>query len=110
MGKLLEKTVQELVKRQQLKRSADQVQYHVNKEYTQTFEQVFAMLRAGHKMPDKSKYFADVVEEPKGCVSNAYIVQRIEENYPKLAHVIEQYRKDCREELVERLKYGVKAQ
>lgn len=108
MGKQLEKTVQELVRKQGIKKSADQVQYYVNKEYGQTFDQVFAMLRAGHKMPEKSKYFAEIAEEPKGCVSNAYIVQRIEENYPKLAHVIESYRKECREELVEKLRYGTR--
>jgi hypothetical protein len=108
MSKELEQTIKELIDAKDLKRNADRVQYHISKEYEQTYDSAFAMVKAGHKMAEKSKYYAEIETVERGSVNNAYIVNKLEERYPKLASVIEQYRKECREESVEKLNYGRK--
>lgn len=108
MSKQLETTVRKLLTQQRIKKRIDQTQYHVNKEFEKLYDSAIAMVRAGHVIPRGSSYFARILEQPRNYVNNATIVQRIEDNYSKLARVIEGYRNDCRKELVEKLKYGIR--
>ncbi|MFH1510927.1 MAG: hypothetical protein ABIF10_04485 [Candidatus Woesearchaeota archaeon] len=108
MSKQLETTVRKLLQQQRTKKSADRQQYEADKRFCQLYDSAMAMIRAGHVMPRGSTYFARIVEQPRNYVNNATIVQRLEDNYSKLANVIEKYRNDCRKELVEKLKYGAR--
>ena len=89
-----------------MKKRADKQQYEVTRQFEKLYDSAMAMVQAGHVMPRGSPYFVQVVEQPRNYVNNATIVQRLEENYSKLANVIEKYRNECREELVEKLDYG----
>ena len=106
MGKKLETCVTELIRLGTTKKAAGKTKYNAEKAYDNKYNDTFEMLEAGQKMPKSSKYFAGIVEEPKGYVTLSYVVERLVENHPRLAKEVEQYKQDCREDIVEKLSYG----
>jgi hypothetical protein len=104
----LENTVKELIEQQKMKKGADSLHYQTDKQYKETYEEVFSLLRSGDRLARGSQYFAQVVEEERGMALPAYVLSRVERNFPHLRLTIERYKRECREELVEKLSYGKK--
>ena len=106
MSMKLENTVIELIEQQKTKKQADSLHYRTDKQYKGIYQDTMVLLKQGDRMPRGSDYFAEIVKEERGSALPAYVLQKVEQNYPQLRTIIERYRRQSREELIEKLDYG----
>jgi len=107
MSRLLEEKVMELIEKEKLKKSADQAEYHADKNYWKTYDEVMKLLKAGQRLPKKSMFFAELKKVRYGRAEPSYVLGLVAEQYP---HLVEECKERCRKRLVEKVKYGKKGQ
>lgn len=101
-------TVRRLIDLAGDKKEVKHAAYEVEKAFDILYGRATTMVKQGETVPGNSMYFARLEHSRRGVANPSLVIAQIARAFPAVADMIPAYEARVRNELVERLVYGVR--